>query len=573
MIRRQKVHSKVARRMITVLAGATIFLSLIAKSGDETFTNPILAGGYPDPSICRSGENYYLVNSTFEYFPGLPIHRSKDLVNWELVGYGLHREEQVTGAVNLVDVQSNGGIHAPSIRCHDGRFYIITTNVYLPPGDGQATEFVNFVITAEHAEGPWSQPHVLEGAPGIDPDIFFDDDGRVWYVGTHSPEKPNFPGEGEIWLQEIDPDRWALKGERYFLWRGACGGVWAEGPHLYKKDGLYYLMVAEGGTSFNHAVVIAVSDEITGPYSSNPRNPILTSRHLSYDHWVNSTGHADLLELPDGRWFMVTLGIRGDEERRSNMGRETHLVPVSWEREPFEWKDVKYEWPVAAPLTGRVERTNILPFEGSAQVRNDTFVDEFDAGSLDLQWNFRRIPLPGIWSLTERPGFLRLHAHPNVIVERGRAALMGIRQRESDFDYRAKMIFTPNHDGSESGLLLFQKDDNYLGFTLVRKGPDHVLRVTLAEPGAFPSTIREAILEKYPGEMVLRVISQGHQYRFDYSLDGSGSFTGFTELESNHILSKGYTGAYLGLYSTTNGMPNPDHADFDWVRYQGFPRP
>ena len=186
------------------------------------YTNPILRGGFPDPSICRVGKDYYLVNSTFEYFPGLPVHHSRDLVNWELIGYGLHREDQVTGAVNLVDVQSNGGIHAPSIRCRDGMFYIITTNVYRPPGEGAKTEFVNFVITATDPAGPWSEPHVLEGAPGIDPDLFFDDDGRVWYAGTHSPEQPNFPGEGEIWLQEVDTDQWALIGERYFLWRGAC---------------------------------------------------------------------------------------------------------------------------------------------------------------------------------------------------------------------------------------------------------------------------------------------------------------------------------------------------------------
>ena len=323
---------------LILLPMITLLLSVAcsAHANDGTFTNPIISGGYPDPSICRVDEDYYMVNSSFEYYPGLPLHHSKDLVNWQLVGYGLHRPEQVSTVVNLIDVQSDGGIHAPTLRCRDGMFYIITTNVYTPDGVGQTTEFVNFIITAENIEGPWSEPHVIEGAPGIDPDIFFDEDGRVWYAGTHSPEKPNFPGEGEIWLQELDLENWQLTGERHLLWRGACGGVWAEGPHIYKRDGRYYLMVAEGGTSFNHAVVIAVSDEITGPYLSNPRNPILSSRHLSYDNWVHSTGHADLLELSDGRWYMVALGIRGDEDRLSNMGRETHLVPVVWEREPFE---------------------------------------------------------------------------------------------------------------------------------------------------------------------------------------------------------------------------------------------
>ena len=190
---------------------------------------------------------------------------------------------------------------------------------------------------------------------------------------------PNFPGEGEIWLHELDPNTWQLTGERHFLWRGACGGTWAEGPHIYKRDGRYYLLVAEGGTHFNHAAMIAVSDEVRGPYISNARNPIMTSRHLSYDNWVNSTGHADMVELADGRWFMVALGIRGDEQRRSNMGRETFLAPVVWEREPFEWKQVKHEWPVVAPETGRVERTLPVPFEETRQYRKTGFFDDFNA--------------------------------------------------------------------------------------------------------------------------------------------------------------------------------------------------
>lgn len=563
---------RIVLAIFLAVAVLPLVLPGITVARENTFVNPILAGGYPDPSICRSGDTYYLVNSSFEYFPGLPIHRSKDLVNWELAGYGLHREEQVTGDVNLVDVQSNGGIHAPTIRCHDGRFYIITTNVYAPMAKDQPTEFVNFIITAENIAGPWSEPHVLDGAPGIDPDIFFDDDGRVWYVGTHSPDKPSFPGEGEIWLQEIDLDRWTLQGERHFLWRGACGGVWAEGPHMYKRDGRYYLMVAEGGTSFNHAVVIAVSDKITGPYLSNARNPILTSRHLSYDNWVSSTGHADLFELPDGRWYMVALGIRGDEDRGSNMGRETYLMPVAWEREPFEWKDVRYEWPVVAPETGRVERYNPVPFAGAAQQRKDAFVDDFDQDNLGLEWNFRRFPLPGSYSLQERKGHLRLYAKPDVIRERGRASLLGVRQKESDFDYSASMLFSPRDDGSESGLLLFQKDDNYIRFTITRRQGDHVLAVVVARPDMAARTITETILDDYRGAIELRVVSKDHRYELSYSQDQGGIFTDFAELEANHILSKGYTGAYLGIYSTANGGDSNDYADFDRVQYESFPR-
>ena len=187
-----------------------------STNAQEKFSNPIIPGGYPDPSICKVGDTYYIVNSSFEYFPGLPIHKSKDLINWELIGYGLHRKSQVNSTVNLIDVQSNGGIHAPTIRHKDGIYYIITTNVYYDEEKGKA-DMVNFIITAENPAGPWSDPFHIQGAPGIDPDLFFDDDGRVWYVGNQMPENPNFDGEGEIWLQELDINEFKLIGKKHLL--------------------------------------------------------------------------------------------------------------------------------------------------------------------------------------------------------------------------------------------------------------------------------------------------------------------------------------------------------------------
>jgi len=531
-----------------------IFLTNTFYAQENLFINPIIPGGHPDPSICRVGDEFYLVNSSFEYFPGLPIHKSKDLVNWELVGYGLHREEQCIGPVNLVDVQSDGGIHAPTIRHKNGLFYIITTNVYYHP-DKKKTDFVNFIITAKNVEGPWSEPHVLEGAPGIDPDLFFDN-GKVWYVGTHSPENPNFPGEGEVWLQEIDLKNWKLIGVRSYLWRGACGGVWVEGPHMYKKDGRYYLMVAEGGTSFNHAVMIAVSNNVRGPYVANERNPILTTRHLSYDNWVVSTGHADLVELKDGRWYMMALGIRGDENRASNMGRETHLIPVIWEREPFEWKKVKYEWPVCAPKTGKVERFNLLPFENQRQWRNDAFTDNFDSKKLKLEWNFRRVPQKGTYSLSAKERYLRLFAKPDVIKERGRCSLLGFRQKESDFDYRTKMLFISKNENAEAGISLFQKDNNYFNFTIFRKESKYILQLKLTEPNKESVIIKETLLKEYSNGIIFRILSKDYQYQFMYSLDNGASFKLFDKTNATYVLSKGYTGAYLGLYCTTNGKKN-----------------
>lgn len=545
-----------------------IALTLQIYSQNNSFINPIIPGGHPDPSICKVGDTFYIVNSSFEYFPGLPIHKSKDLINWELVGYGLQRAEQCSNEVNLVDVQSDGGIHAPTIRYNNGSFYIITTNVYYNE-ESRTTDFVNFIITAKNPEGPWSDPHVLEGAPGIDPDIFFDDDGKVWYVGTHSPENPNFDGEGEIWLQEIDIENWKLIGERHYLWRGACGGVWVEGPHMYKKDNRYYLIVAEGGTSFNHAVMIAVSDYITGPFISNERNPILTTRHLSYNNWVHSTGHADLIELNDGRWYMVALGIRGDENRGSNMGRETHLIPVQWEREPFWWKEVNYEWPVVAPRTGKVERSNPVPFEGTLQRRNLSFVDNFDNSQLNLAWNFRRVPLNNVYSLHEHKGHLRLYTKPNVIKERGRASLMGFRQTESDFEYQAKMSFKPKSNNSEAGISLFQKDNNLFTFTVIKENGKNLIQLKLVEPDSDPQILTKKVVPNFKGDITFKVKSEYFGYSFYYSLGGA-EFILLEKTKSNHILSKKYTGAYLGIYATSNGVNSKDYADFVWVSYKGF---
>lgn len=563
---------------IIFLVFITISFHLAAQA--DTFTNPILQGGYPDPSICRVGEDFYLVNSTFEYFPALPIHHSKDLVNWELIGYGLHRQEQGSGAVNLVDVQQNGGIHAPTIRYHKGTYYIITTNVYSPRDRNKPAEMVNFVITAKNPAGPWSDPHVIEGAPGIDPDLFFDDDGKVYYVGTHALGEPDQNGIGEIWVQELDLKEWKLTGQRHSVWRGACDGCCTEGPHMYKVNGLYYLLVAEGGTSYHHAVMIAASEHINGPFESNPRNPILTSRHLSKSNWVHSTGHADLVELEDGRWYMVALGIRNDKDGASNMGRETHLMPVIWEPAIMRWEQVsddkwepvEYQWPVVAPETGKVERNNPLPFTARQQNRNNRVTDDFETPDLQREWNFRRVPLPGIYSLSEREGFLRLFLNPETFRLRGRCSHMGFRQKESDFEYSASMFFMPEKEQTEAGISIYQQDDNYIHFTLIKNNGKPVLRLLVKERGQEMETVKQEEISNYEGNMVFKLQAERDKYQYLYSLDGGQSFTSFAITESNLVICRGYIGTNLGIYASSNGNPSSAYADFDWICYKGYPR-
>ena len=552
---------------------------LLINAQLSTFSNPILPGGHPDPSICRVGDDFYIVNSTFEYFPGLPIHHSRDLVNWKLIGYGLDRENQCSGEVNLIDVQQNGGIHAPTIRYHNGTFYIIVTNVYAPPagGDGQMT---NFIITAKNPAGPWSDPHVLAGAVGIDPDLFFDDNGKVYYVGTHAIDEPYQNGIGEIWVQELDLIQWKLIGKRHSVWKGACGGCCVEGPHMYKKDGIYYLMVAEGGTSFNHAVMIAASTNITGPFESNPRNPILTSRHLSNNNWVHSTGHADLVELKDGRWYMVSLGIRNDQSGTSNMGRETFLMSVIWEKAIVRWQQVseqrwepvEYSWPVVAPETGKVERTNPIPFHGQPQSKMGSFMDHFDSTRLNLEWNFRRVPQLNTFSLTEKKGFLRLYLKPEILSLRVRYSLMGIRQKESDFEYSAKMNFWPKKEQAEAGISIFQQDDNYINLMIEKNQQGHTLKLLVKEREKDVVLRKQEIINAYKGEIILKMNAKNDKYQFLYSLNGGQSYSLFAETASDVVLCKGYIGTNIGIYATSNGLTTTDHADFDWVQYTDHPR-
>ena len=543
------------------------------------FINPIISGAHPDPSICRVGDDYYIVNSSFEYFPGLPIHHSKDLVNWELIGYGLHREDQCNGEMNLVDVQSDGGIHAPTIRYHKGTFYIITTNVY-NSGDGSPGLMRNFIITAKNPSGPWSKPHIIEGAPGIDPDIFFDDNGKVYFTGTHSPGDMNSNGIGEIWIQELDIKKWKLVGKRHTVWDGIFGCC-TEGPHIYKEHGLYYLLVAEGGTGKNHAVMMAASENIFGPYEENPRNPVLTTRHVTEDYFVNSTGHADMIELPDKRWYMVSLGKRNDLDGDANMGRETYLTPMVWEPtivkwqqvSETKWEPVNYLFPVASPLTGKVERYEKLPFQDKPQYKNNTFVDDFLFPKLDLEWTFIRVPQKNTYSLEAKRGSLRLYTKPGTIENRKRFSMIGFRQRESDFEYQVKMEFAPKDDKVESGIIHYQKEWNYLSNTVYKENKRFYLEQRLKEKNKInEKTIKRILLKDYKNDILFKVVSKNDKYTFYYSLNNGENFKYFTSLDAIKILDRNYTGALLGVFSTSNGNKSSDYADYDWVRYHDFVR-
>ncbi|WP_243064307.1 glycoside hydrolase family 43 protein [Humibacter sp. RRB41] len=292
--------------------------------------NPILPGFYPDPSICRVGDRYLLANSTFEYLPGIPLHESTDLIHWHPIGSAVTRPE----AFGLETARDSGGLYAPTIRFHDGVYYLVGSQVDRGP-DAQ------FILTASDPSGPWSDPVWVRGAEGFDPSIFFHGDAVYW-CAARPAEPAELEGQTEIWVHEVDVATGRLLGDETVVWRGAArDAVWSEGPHLFERDGWFYLLTAEGGTYRDHAVVIARSRSVSGPYEGCPRNPILTHRHLGGTYPVQNVGHADLVERQDGTWAAVVLGVRVDGGRHI-LGRETFLAEVTWED----------GWPVVNPGEG-----------------------------------------------------------------------------------------------------------------------------------------------------------------------------------------------------------------------------
>jgi alpha-N-arabinofuranosidase len=498
------------------------------------FLNPILPGFYPDPSICRVQDDYYLVTSSFEYSPGVPIFHSKDLVHWRQIGHCLTRPSQLP----LQKMRASGGIFAPTLRYHDGTFYLVTTNVW---GGG------NFYVTAANPAGPWSDPIWLD-QQGIDPSLFFDDDGTVYYtrhVGA---------ADGYIGQTTLDVKTGKLGGEMREIWRGT-GGVWPEGPHLYKKDGHYYLMIAEGGTSFEHRVTIARGNSPWGPFTPCPNNPILTHADRRA-HSIQALGHADLVETPAG-WWLVCLGIRPQGGPFHHLGRETFLAPVAW---------TDQGWPTVG------DRGTIEPAMRGPELPPHPWPeppprDEFDAPRLALAWNFIRNPYDADWSLTERLGHLRLNGSAVTLSDQDSPAFVGRRQTALACRAAAKLSFAPRHERDEAGLAIRGNDRNHVAIGAVLHGGRRqaFLRRVLDGKRVEPVEYRE-IPE---GDIVLSIAATPLEYEFVVQ-PVSGQPIRLGSIETRALSSEkigGFTGVYLGMYATGNGQKSTVPADFDWFEF------
>ena len=546
------------------------------------YKNPILSGFYPDPSICRAGSDFYLVTSTFAYFPGIPIFHSSDLVHWKQIGNAIDRPGQLCYDGHRI----SQGLFAPTIREHNGTFYIVCTLI-LNGG--------NFIITAKNPAGPWSDPVWLEGANGIDPSIFFDDDGKVWYCGTRpAPEGEAYPGNYEIYIYEMDialieQGKNPLIGETKGIWRGALRDcIWPEGPHIYKINGVYYLLHAEGGTSIDHAVCIAKADNIQGPWTGKRSNPIITHRHLGRRAKIINVGHADIVDDTNGNWWMVMLASR-PYNGVCPLGRETFMLPVIWED----------GWPCIATSSGMIEdsikfKTNIDEVIGNEI--NDKFVyrnsaiksrwiytnacDHFN-GKLPIHWLVLRMPVnqkDASFSLTDREGALRLFTKAATTRTLEHPAFTGRRITDKDWTFSALIEFTPKKNCEAAGLILLQSEDYQYRMEIFADNGSNSLRLVKAAGKEKPD---EIIAEKKDAftdadkeiRTVLSCQCIDMKLSFFFGKD-QYSLSCIADNVDARILSTDYAGGFVGslagVFASGNGSDTGNYADILWAEYRGI---
>jgi xylan 1,4-beta-xylosidase len=512
-------------------------------SSAQTFRNPIIPGFQPDPSIVRMGKDYYLVNSSFGFFPGIPIYHSRDLLNWTQIGNALARAEQI----NLSGMGSQRGIFAPAITFHKGLFYIVTTCIDCGG---------NFIITATKPEGPWSKPQWLS-FEGIDPSLFVDSNGLSWIVNNGSPQgAPLYDGHRAIWIQQFDLKRLKMIGPRKVLINGGVDfskkPIWIEGPHIFRKNSWYYLTAAEGGTAADHSQTIFRSRAVTGPYLPGPDNPVLTQRDLKPDRQnpVTATGHADFVQLPNGNWAAVFLANRPYEGWLTNLGRETFLLPVHWKQ---GWPKILSQG-VPVPLSHPKLLASI-----NAQTDWSRRRDDFDAPVLANDWLSLRARSKEWHSLTDTPGALTLLATPETIDGLGYPAFMGLRQRHHKMSFSTQMRFIPQKFGDRAGLVAFSDEAHhyFFGLEYLPAGPRLVVRSrsNSSDPGAGELMAVAQNIISSDNAITLRISADGPDYDFSYQL-GDGAETSLLANANGRILATEFsgllfTGTLIGPYAAS----------------------
>ena len=529
-----------------------LFLLVQASSNAQDFRNPVIPGFHPDPSVCRVGSDYYLVNSSFQYFPGVPIFHSKDLVNWEQIGNVLDRESQLP----LKGASSWLGIYAPTIRYHEGLFYMITTNV----GNGG-----NFLVTAKDPRGPWSEPVWLK-QQGIDPSLFFEN-GKCYMVSNP---------DNTIMLCEINPQTGEQLTESRPLWQGT-GGRYPEGPHLYKKDGYYYLLISEGGTELAHKLTIARSRNIYGPYESNPANPILTNCSMKGQSMqIQGTGHGDFVQAEDGSWWVVFLAYRNYGGSYHHLGRETCLAPVEWKN--GEWPVVNNNEPIDTLMAASLLPA-VSPTAGQGSGRSDASTTTGTRG-LGPEWIYIQNPKRPVevsrgqaWRGVSQTT-VRLYASASTLTRNERPAFYGHRQENAAFTMETVVnLSDAMRDGAEAGLSVYQINDGHLDFFVTRESDGYrlSLRCKLKSIDYLVSSVQVGAVPPF-----IRVRSDGNHYYFEYQKATAvdkllgDKWTELGALDCSLMSTEvagGFTGVVVGAYAYAPVESADAWAEFPFLCY------
>ncbi len=503
------------------------------------YLNPILAGYYPDPSICRKDDTYYLVNSSFSFFPGVPLFESKDMVNWKQIGHVLNRESQL----QLQGQRVSGGIYAPAISYNERNetFYMITTNV----GKGG-----NFYVKTKDPHADWSDPIYLPKVDGIDPSFLFDTDGKA-YIVHNAPVygEQEYDGQRAIRLLRFDVDGDSIIGDPIEIVRGGThvqqNPIWIEGPHLYHIGKYYYLMCAEGGTAEGHSEVIFRAKKPEGPWEECPQNPILTQRGLTAERkdMVTCTGHADIIQMPKGEWWAVFLGCRPYEDNMYNTGRDTYLLPVTWKN---GWPQI-LESGKAVPTV--VEKSGLIPSE-NLLTGNLSYTDNFDETELNQRWMFLRNPPANTYTL----GAKGLILHPAAGTTRKTKPLSALfcRQQNTAFSAETKLDFIPISSQSLAGMTIFQDEKHHFVFgkTLLNNRPAIVLKRVDGDE----MLIGSVFLPTADVPIRIKVEADGRYYSFYFAVGDGEQWcpvaVGVDGANLSTARSGGFIGAVIGLYAT-----------------------
>ena len=524
--------------------------------------NPILRGFNPDPSIIRVGEDYYIATSTFEWFPGIQIHHSRDLKNWNLVSRILTRRSQA----DMLGVPDSCGVWAPCLSYDKGTFYLVYTNV--KSFDGTWKDTPNFMVTTNEILGEWSDPIYLN-ASGFDGSLFHDDDGRKWYTSMLVDHRQG-KFFGGIILQEYDHLKKKLIGKSKHIFEGTELGL-TEGPHIYKKDGYYYMALAEGGTEYGHAFSLVRSQSIHGPYEIHPNNPLVTSRN-NPDLYLQKTGHGDFVQTQGGDWYAVFLTARPlSKLGRCITGRETAIQKVTWE---------EGKWPVLAHGNSEALELVDAPDLPDYNFEVDPARNDFDSAELSINFQSLRLPIEEDWvSLSDRPGYLRIKGRESLSSFHYQS-MIARRVQSHHVEVSTCVEFNPDYFQQMAGLVCYYNTYHYhyLYITSNDDGSKKLLNVLTCDKFKITEPMDEMADVTGAERIFLKVDFDGADMQFYYAvkegdwerigpvLDGSILSDDYVRDENNRYR-PAFTGAFVGMVcqDLTGGMK---HADFDWFEYK-----